>query len=450
MYLVFIRLTPMEFTIRNKYLAKGNYKNYDWIVNWSSCPFHKLCEESNLQKPKNLRKIIRFIRDHIIKGKPNFLLSFNEQYPWHKMKSRSDIVCLMTIVIWLLRTTSNWMTTQNDSVCDIVQIEKIEEEISQKYKSLKGKKKPAFSGYVGNVLQDSIKLFSKTYFQCSCQYDMRFSERRFARYKIGNRIDLLEKFIAEDGMIFYDDFGPYLYEVAKIIGQNLRKVEYLIKEKKELKDIPKCWWTQIFNKHLGHPTKPLHVDLDNDFANVWYYDNSISESEGEEYSTELNKIYPNKMYAYVYEGEPNPAPLHPISFSNQTFCILCDAYKKPKSHPKISLDVENNRMIETPRTNGLYICQNLCNLLVLHGSFLKYRNGVKFHHKFDIEHLRYAKNRMLEFYTGCEDPDSTLSLLEIKDIRRYIIWYYLDLIILGGPVINEDNSSESDLDLATD
>jgi hypothetical protein len=429
----------MELTIRNKYINRGNGGNF---TSYTLCPYHKVFEDRKLSKSEDLRKLIQFVLDQIEKHepalKPKFLKSFKKHSKWRKMKSHSDIIKLIANAIWLLQTAIDFATNAQDNEYSISQIEKIQLDILNVYSNDKVRKKPPVQHYAESVLRDNIIHFSEICIKCSCHYVKNFDDYQFLEYKIGNRIDLLQKFLSEDGLVFYDNFKLRLIDVAHLIRQNLRKVEYVVGEKKKLGDIPKYLWTRIYAIYLEDNSKPIYIDSSNNLVNIYYYDEENSDS-GEDWSDGAKK------YTYLYEGEQEPSPIHKISFENQRFCVLCDAYKKPKEFPKVYLRPRYSRIVEETMENRPHICRNLCHILALHGSRSKCtsRGHEGKYFAFNIQKLRYTKNRMLEFYMGCMDPNSNLSILENGDIRRYIIWTFLDVLGIFEPE-KDEKSEESD------
>jgi hypothetical protein len=434
----------MELTIENKYIAGPKRTGSYTITDNISCPFHHIVHQGNFYsfgfrnlKKSVLQSIIKFLIDYV-EGKgalPSFLVSFMELSQYSTEYSGAEPITLVVDIIWLLRACHMWITQNKDGKYDIAEINRLQTKIS---KSILPSKKGQELCNAIKVLRNKINLFTKDCYQCQCQCTIHFEKNRFSSLGIGNRIDLLQKFVSEDKNTVCINFGTFLRNIANLIKKELRQVEYDIKTK-FLNEIPKNMWTDIFVKRYEGEHIPIYVDTDNNMVDIY---NPEYDSDGEP---------TNKIYAYVYQGEEDPKPIYKVSFVNQKFCILCDAYKQPNLLPKIIVDPHCRGFIEYSGENSPYVCTRLCNVLSFYCHKKDFVQGSKFGTicHYDIRNLRYGKNRMMEFYAGCSDNGSTLSLLGIDDIKRYIIWKFLDLLEIGPthkkliPEFDSDVYSES-------
>jgi hypothetical protein len=392
----------MELTIKNKYINPEKCK-YD-IRYKTLCPFHEFIDpvpRSTSCEIETLHKIIIFIQNHFRKSVPLFWQSFDELSSWRTLSN----ISLVFHIIWLLNACANWIIAKQDEEYNELQIGKLQMKI---FNSLT---EEGFGIDTVHILKNHIDLFLKKCRLCQCIFTVGFFRRNFDQFNIGNRIDLVEKFLSKDKIVIYDDFDSYILEVANRIKKKLREVEYHDIQKKELCLVPKFLWTKLLEKHY-YVEGPLYIDGDNNIIDIY-----------PKYKTHKTK------YLYFYSREKEPKFIYEISFKNQSYCILCDAYKKPKLFPPMCMT--NDGYMETHKIHkGLYVCTKMCNALVYYYNVNilgDEPNGEEF--DLNFKNFRYAKNRMMEFYTGCEDKGSSLALLENADLKRYIIYRFLDLLM---------------------
>jgi hypothetical protein len=472
----------MELVLTNKYITPRLCQFN--ITAQKSCPLHDIVKRIHFRSPtalfkgsaifvqsiiSNMRVIVAFLINWMKEKQPItlFIESFEKLSSYHN----SEPIELIPDIIWLLKAISNWIINQEDSPYVVSQIKESQKSIIDQFEGDPCKILP----HMVKLLSKEVNSFTRKCYPCQCQYKIQIRKEHFDTFGIGNRIDLVQKFLSEDGFVVYSNFRMRLNIVVAQIKSNLRKIEYVVGTKL-LKDIPKIMWTDIYVRYFKNTCKLVYVDSDHNIVDVYdnsYRNDACSSEETEGGETEGGETKggetkggetkggetkggetkgeksDNKKYAYIYQGENDPNPIYEVSFSNQTFCIFCDTYKKTKSSPKIFVNPYGHQFTEQkPIPNGLYVCRRLCNTLAFHcqKKISYFKNIYENHCSYNIRNLRYAKNRMLGFYTGCVDSGSSLVTLENVDVRRYIIWILLDLLGIGPEEESIESAEKSDSD----
>jgi hypothetical protein len=397
----------MELTIRGKYINDNNCK-YNTKCK-QLCPFHDIIKCNILELAK-LQKLVSFIGDHLPEMRPIFWQSFDELSSWRTLK----LVNLSFHIVWLLIALTNWIEMGQDSEYDPSKIGKLQMEM------LNDSDDQKFS--VKHILETHLKSFITNHHWCQCEYKINITKTSFDKLNIGNRIDLIEKFLSMDGMMVYNDFNSHLKETADLIKENLKKVKCELGNKRILEDVPKSTWSAIFEKYSANNKKPIYLNSDNHLVNFspCDEDNSDSDEEGNRRKT---------RYVYVHFNETNPSTLHQISFVGQTFCILCDAKKEGLTIPKMKICNGDSLKLKSVST-GPHICEKICNALVYYYNLNVLKTSSKETYQLNFKNFRYAKNRILAFYTGCSDEKSNLSMLDDADAKKYIILKFLYLLMV--------------------
>jgi hypothetical protein len=392
----------MKITIRNKYISSINCSTgYSKKI----CPFHEITKNNGSNNLDILQNTINSIQNNFRGSIPLFWKSFDELSSWRTLKN----IKLVFRIIWLIRAYINWIDSGEDDEYNESKI------INLQLDMFDDLPEGEFNGNTNRILENQTKLLLEKVHLCQCEYILTFSSSRATRLNIGNRLNLVEKILAEDGVSVCDNFDFYFLEIVKRIREELREVECMIAEKKELCQIPKFLWTSLFKKYLTRTSDPIYIDSDNNL--ITYCPQKISDS-----TDNSKKI----AHLHLHTEETSPNIIHEVSFENQSYCILCDQYKQTRPIPIIHVD--GTCLVNTDVANSKpYICTKICNALILRYNTKIIEHGRKLNLNFD--NFRYAKNRMMEFYTGCADDKSELALLDHVDVKKYIILKFLDLLM---------------------
>jgi hypothetical protein len=404
----------MKLTISNKYIKRRNCSYFD---SSKLCPFHIIIRDSGSENLEVLHKTISIIQKHFCNPVPKFLKSFDELSSWRTLKNIKLVFC----IIWLVDACINWITDGKDEEYDELKLTKLQLEIFNNLPEGK------FNIDAGKVLRDQLKLFLEKYHLCQCEYRLKFTEKQINKFDIGNRIDLVEKLLKEDGMVVYDNFNSHLEQIVKRIRDEIRKVKYTIGKEKELCQIPKNLWTEIFKKYVSNSSKSIYIDSGDKLFDLHSGDDSLEEDTESEEEKPKPKRKIKTKYIYLHVEETNPGIICKISFKNQSYCVLCDGHKPNISMPIVHVSGECSFNTDITGSKP-YICTNVCTPLI------HYYNSVilktkKDTYKLNFDNFRYAKNRMMEFYTGCADDKSDLSILYNGDVKKYIVSMFLVLLV---------------------
>jgi len=270
--------------------------------------------------------------------------------------------------------------------------------------------------YIDNLLRTSTNNFINRDYKCQCQFTLSFNEKSIEKYKIGNRIDLLQKFLSGADFENCVDVEESVQTIIQTIQNNLRKSKKVI-IKKKLEDVPKYLWTDIFEKYYQHQKKPIYIRSgDNLVYRKKEDDYSESDEESEE---ESGKHEGDTIYLYLNEPEPDPDSL--VIFQDQPYCILCDDNNPPSFTEAKFFNghVRTNKVVKTKP----YICRQICSSL----AHCYYQGFPGNKHKISIKNLRYVKNQVMALYVGYLDTNSDFNVFYI-DIIKFIIGKFLDIV----------------------
>jgi hypothetical protein len=390
----------MEITIGGRYINPHNCR-YSFKLK-KSCPFHEFINVTKLEELDALHKIVNYIQNYFQEFIPIFWQSFDKLSAWRTLKN----INLLFRIIWLLGACANWIVDGKDEEYTEFKIGQLQKEIFETLSEGK------FDMTIKEILKNHLSLFLEKCHWCQCYYKISLPEIR----GIGNRYDLVEKLLLEDGILVYDDFNSHIQKIFDLAKNQLRRVSLPEKIKKELGQIPKNLWTQLFKSYSTNTSKTNYVDPNNNLVNVYQYEDSSESDEDIEPSL------------YSYGEEKDPEFIYEISFENQSYCVLCDEYERPIPIPPMYI-IGNNMVDRKKNPTGPRVCTAICNSLVYYYNEKVLESGYVNQYKLNFGNFRYAKNRMMEFYTGCADGNSELAFLDHVDVKKYIILMFLDLLM---------------------
>jgi len=214
--------------------------------------------------------------------------------------------------------------------------------------------------------------FVDSYLGCQCSFTLKFNKRNISHLRIGDRVDLIQKYVLEGTSS--KCFDTYLTDGFELIRNNLRKIDSQI-ETKCISDIH------------GHKQSQLITKFK--YESVVYLDENY-----------------NFVSSYLYIGEDEPNIMYAITANNASYCVLClDVW--------IQNYIDINNDTKKPK---MCVCHNMCDKL-------KARvYGDKREPRFpnQMKKLKYAKNRLLLLYMIFDEMS--------HDVIMVIANIYLSLI----------------------
>ena len=261
------------------------------------------------------------------------------------------------------------------------------------------------------ILQDRIKYFNKLGRICQCQGILSFGVKDINDYRIGGRSDLLYKLLSESKFESYDSIDECVNNIISHIKNNLRQSTCTVIDK-ELRDCPKYLWTQLYERYYTWDS--TYIDFDNNILDMGNGPRIIDDDDSES---------DDELTVYLYLDEPEPDPIYQVIIGNQPYCILCD---KPASNADRKAVLKLG-FVCIPDINEPYICQSICTSLTYYYGTCIGGHVAKDKYKLNIKNLRWVKNRIMELYVGCLDPNSNFYMF-IPDVRNFIISKYLDIV----------------------